>query len=142
MRCSRLIIIFGIVFALSYTLISYERFVLKTVLRQRERIDRAAEMAADVVAEELKKGRYEPGALLTAEETFNGILYAVLEEEGHCLKEFYAELNGVKMGAAELEASKKGDSLQLYFEMEPEIIYAPGRHLVYEKRMVHILILD
>ncbi|MCR5584167.1 MAG: hypothetical protein K6F63_01880 [Lachnospiraceae bacterium] len=124
-------------------MLRYECFVLKTVVRQKDRIEPALEKAADVAAESLRKSLYEENALLTAKTVFEYTLSAILDEEGFGPVRVTAAINGKEItDPKELENSKRGDLISICFEAGPIEVKAPGRKLYYEKILVRSLTLD
>ena len=142
MRCSRLIIIFGILFCLSFTTVSYERFVLKSILRQKEKTERITEQAADVAMRNLSKGIYEPEAQETAKEVFDLAYRALYEKDEGGLKTLTIALNGKEVTGSGLQSAKKGDTLTAVFELLPERIEVPGRQFSYEMVLERSVTLD
>jgi hypothetical protein len=124
-------------------LLRYENFVLKTAVRQKDRLDLALEKAADVAAESLRKGLYEEKADLTAKKMFEYTFSAVLDEEGFELSRVSLARNGEEIGDRnELANAKRGDRISICFEAGPFEIVVPGRKLYYEKILVRTLTLD
>ncbi len=143
MRCSRLIMIFGMLFCLSFVMVGYKRYVLRTVLKQKDRIDRAAAWAADVAATNLAKGIYEPDACLTAYEVYELALSAALEDEIPHLERVLVSINGKLVQTDDEPASaKRGDEVKICFELKGFTIRAPGRELSYEFTVYRVVTLD
>ena len=143
MRCSRLILIFGMLFCLSAVSLSYEKYTLKTLCRMKDRIDRAYETAADAAAENIRKGIYEPGAALTALTVFETVLDAALNDGNQRKAKIRISLNGEEIPSDEIpKRAKRGDTVVLSFEPEPEELNTPGRKRIYEKILVRSVVLD
>ncbi len=134
--------IFGMIFCLSFSYVRYERAVLKTVMRQKDRIDRAAAFAADVATDHLVKTVYERQAMDETYKVFQYAMAAAVEEEGHGLARLSVSLNGREVTETEIKNAKKGDELVLCFELLPETITAPGRRYTCEMILVRTVILD
>ena len=143
MRCSKMIIIFGMIFCFSVTCVRFESYVLRTILRQRERLDRAAEAAADAATENFIKGIYEPDPLQTAAEVFELVYAAVLDDNEKKLKSISASLNGKEIHDSEgFTRACKGDEIVICFEPFPETLKAPGREGEYGMIIVRTVTLD
>ncbi len=138
-----MILIFGILFCLSFSSVSYERYVLKTVLRQRERLDAMFNAAADAVTVDFGKSLYEPRPMMRAQTVFEHVCRALTDEEGVRLKKITVSLNGVTAeDETELLNVRESDILELCFESEIFEISALGRKLNYEIIIVRRVTLD
>ncbi len=138
-----MILIFGILFCLSFSSVSYERYVLKTVLRQRERLEAVFNAAADAVTGDFGKSLYEPRPILRAQMVFEHVCRALTDEEGVRLKKITVSVNGVTAEEeTELLNVRGSDILELCFESETFEISAPGRKLNYEIIIVRRVTLD
>ncbi len=134
--------IFGMIFCLSFSSVRYERAVLKTVMRQKDRIDRAAAFAADTATDHFVKALYESRALDETAEVFRYALAAAADEDGHDLARLTVSLNGRNATEMQIKEAKHGDELVLCFELVPETITAPGRRYACEIILVRTVILD
>ncbi len=130
-------------FCFSVTCVRFESFVLRTILRQRERLERAAEAAADAATENFIKGIYEPDPLQTAAEVFELVYFAVTDEEKRGLKSVTASLNGTEVTDGNgFSYARKGDEVVICFEIFPEVLKAPGRQGEYGMIIVRTVTLD
>ena len=104
MRCSKLILIYGIFYMFSCILIMRENMILDAVKQENRRIEYAISVAAEAAAITLKNSVYEDGAEIIAEKTFEYIFKAAYEfsvPDGENINEFESKSgSGNKSGNA------------------------------------------
>ncbi len=163
MRCSKLILIYGIFYMFSCILIMRENMILDAVKQENRRIEYAISVAAEAAALTLKNSVYEDGAEIIAEKTFEYIFKAAYEfsvPDGENINEFESKSGsgnksgnalseiiigdeyGTRVKGEQLKELKEGEEIKICFVLNDIFYNAYGRRVAFKKTAEYTVTLD
>ncbi len=149
MRCSRLILIYGIFYLFSCILIMRENMILDAVKTESERIEYAFKTAADAAVLTLKESIYEDGAENIAKITFEYIFKTAYDfslpadQSETIISEItLADEYGKRVTGSRLKSLTEGEEIKICFILKDIPYNAYGRHVIFKKTREYTITLD